>query len=111
MCALYNFPFYYKTDGWHLATPCFSTGMSRTVPSQCPSVVGSTVLVGKIYCKRPTLSVLFGLQPIPTSTEPSLLLVVFLLAVQQVQPALEITINVPVVYMGRYKVVLRGDYP
>ncbi len=22
-----------------------------------------------------------------------------------------ITINVPVVYMGRYKVVLRGDYP
>jgi hypothetical protein len=23
----------------------------------------------------------------------------------------EITINVPVVYMGRYKVVLRGDYP
>ncbi len=24
---------------------------------------------------------------------------------------LEITINVPVVYMVRYKVVLRGDYP
>jgi hypothetical protein len=23
----------------------------------------------------------------------------------------EITINVPVVYMGRYEVVLRGDYP
>ncbi len=23
----------------------------------------------------------------------------------------KITINVPVVYMGRYKVVLRGDYP
>jgi hypothetical protein len=23
----------------------------------------------------------------------------------------ELTINVPVVYMGRYKVVLRGDYP
>ncbi len=22
-----------------------------------------------------------------------------------------LTINVPVVYMGRYKVVLRGDYP
>ncbi len=25
--------------------------------------------------------------------------------------ALTVTINVPVVYMGRYKVVLRGDYP
>ncbi len=25
--------------------------------------------------------------------------------------ALILTINVPVVYMGRYKVVLRGDYP
>ncbi len=23
----------------------------------------------------------------------------------------KLTINVPVVYMGRYKVVLRGDYP
>jgi hypothetical protein len=45
MCALCNFPLYYKTDGWHLGAPCFSTGMSRTVPhspTQCPSVVGST---------------------------------------------------------------------
>jgi hypothetical protein len=25
--------------------------------------------------------------------------------------ATKITINVPVVYMGRYEVVLRGDYP
>ncbi len=25
--------------------------------------------------------------------------------------ASKITINVPVVYMGQYKVVLRGDYP
>ncbi len=27
------------------------------------------------------------------------------------RPVYKITINVPVVYMGRYEVVLRGDYP
>jgi hypothetical protein len=74
-----------------IAAPCFSTGMSRTVPHSAHLLL--VILVGKIYWKRPTrfYSYLAPIphppSPLPPSTEPSLPLVVFLFAVKQLQPA------------------------